>query len=657
MEDRRAGSFVLLVAMALSIVPTAHAQEILPPGQADDGRLKVLEFRALPLRDALRLFSEQTGVNVVASAQAADVPVSLFLHDVTPRAALSTLTKANNLFFREDPTSGIVTVFTNKEFEGNLRSFREERTRVFTLLYPNASDAAQAIADIYGDRVILSGGPDSGQVFQDLSDRFDRFDLVDGRSQGLGLFSGGNGGNGGGGGGGSGGFGSGISGGGLSGVNGLQGARRSDLLRDSRADRRLVEREAATLRPEDSVDISKLSPEQIQALVNAQQGQRGQQVVDQLIRMQQASIYITVIRRQNQVIIRTSDEETMKQMAELIQRLDVPTPLVLLEVKIMEIDLSDDFNSVFDYQFTDGNTLAGQFTNGNILPPAADALAPGPRRFAPITPGGTGIREGDMLFQFVNDNFRFRMQLLETKNRVTELATPLLLTANNEVSRLFVGEEVLLNRSFTGPQPIATGDVVVGQQFGAGSTAIEFRPVGTTLLVTPSINADRSVTLRILQETSEIQPDGAKVLVPTDTGFAPQLIDTVRAKTVSGTVVAKDGLAVAIGGLIQDTARDNRAAVPVVGKLPVIGFFFRRQNTVRSRTELVVMIRPYVFNTPTEASQVSHQLLDILSLHPTAPDGVGTLGTFAPNEVVRPNPPLNPLQTIFRFHNVEPKVY
>ncbi len=49
--------------------------------------------------------------------------------------------------------------------------------------------------------------------------------------------------------------------------------------------------------------------------------------------------------------------------------------------------------------------------------------------------------------------------------------------------------------------------------------------------------------------------------------------------------------------------------------------------------------------------------MDLLSLHPNAPEAVGTMNTFAPNEVVRPNPPQNPLQTIFRFHHVEPKEY
>lgn len=447
-----------------------------------------------------------------------------------------------------------------------------------------------------------------------------------------------------------GGFGAGGFGGG-----GFGGARRSDLLRAGRSQQRAEEEFAATVA--DTIPLENLTPEQIQALVSGRRDLEDRQVLEEALRRFQPTIYITVIRRQNQLVVRTSDPETMQQVADLVAEVDVPTPLVLLEVKILEVDLQDDFNSVFDYQFTDGLTVAGQFTTGNILPPSADAVPTDVRRSAPISfSDSSGVREGDLMFQVVSNNFRFRMQLLETKNRVTQLAAPLLLTANNEVSRLFVGEEVPLNRSFTGPQPL-TDTGFLGPAFGAGSTAIEFRPVGTTLLITPSINADRSVTLRILQETSNIVPEGARVLVPTDTGFAPQFIDVVRSRTVSGTIVAKDGLAVAIGGLIDESARDNRRQVPVIGKLPVVGFFFRRQATERTRSELIVVVRPYVFNTPTESAHLSKKLLERISLHPNAPDGEGTLDTFAPHEVVRPNPPTNPLQTIFRFHSVDPKVY
>ncbi|MEL6895540.1 MAG: hypothetical protein AAFP90_05495, partial [Planctomycetota bacterium] len=411
-----------------------------------------------------------------------------------------------------------------------------------------------------------------------------------------------------------------------------------------------------------------LTPEQIQAVVDAQRGIASEQQMQALQRIQQANIFVTVIQKQNQVIVRTSDPETMQQIADLIARVDVPTPMVLLEVKIMEITLDDGFTSIFDYQFTDGDAVAGAFTNGDLLPPPGDLVGGQSRRFSPLTPGGavfdavggalaagTPIGNGNALFQIVDQNFRARVQMLENKNRITTLASPTLMTANNEVSRLFIGNEVPLNRSFSGG---ATIGGIGGPVQGGANTTIEFRPVGTTLLITPSINADRTVTLRILQERSTIDENGANVQIPDGTGgFTEQPIDIVNSKTYSGTVIAKDGMTLALGGLIDESVADNREHVPVLGKLPVVGVLFRDQQTGRRRTETVMMIRPYIFNTPADASCTSQWLVDEQSLHPNAPDARGTLGTFSPHEVARPNPPKTPLETIFRFHSVEPKVF
>ncbi len=422
-----------------------------------------------------------------------------------------------------------------------------------------------------------------------------------------------------------------------------------------------------------------LSPEEIEALeaTASGEGKVNAAMVAALMARRRATIYVAVIRQHNQLLVRTSDEKTMQQIRDLVRRVDVPTPLVLLEVKILSVNLGDDFNSVFDYQYSDGVTTAGgfvpssliappspAFTTGNVLPPAADNPAnitpPLTRRDSPLapasSPGVAGSPNPPLLFQYVNNNFRMRMQLLENNNRITTLATPLLLTANNEVSRLFVGQDVPLNLGFTGPTPIVNA-AGTSTAFTAGSTNIQFRPVGTDLLITPNINADRTVTLRILQEVSNIVKAGANVYLPTSNGFTESPIDIVNAQSVSGTVVGMDGLTVAIGGLIQENLSDSRAEVPILGKLPVIGFFFRQQSTSRTRTELVILIRPYVFSTPCESAAANCKLVQELSIHPKAVDPSGTLNSFLPHEVLRANPPVNECQKIFRFHSLEPTTY
>ncbi|MGE3536611.1 MAG: type II secretion system protein GspD [Candidatus Tectimicrobiota bacterium] len=607
----------------------------------DGPLLPLVDFHDLPLNEVLRLLNEQTGLNMVSSAAAARVRVSLYLRQVAPLAVLDTVARAHNLWYRRDPQSGIISVRTIAEFQRDLASFREDRTEVFTLLYPNALDIAGALADLFGDRVQLSLGGNDTETFNELSERFDRFDLIDRRSQGFGGTQiGGTGGGG---------------GGGRSAVT-TQSDRTvlSDRATSTTLSRRGQRgtttqgtRQTSRSRERERDLPAQITAEEAQALEESASGvaDADTATVAEVLRRRPAVIFVTIIRKHNRLLIRTSDEQALEQIRDLIQRLDVPTPLVLLEVKILSVDLGDDFNSVFDFQFQKSGTLGG-FSGGEIQAPSLGSLLP----------GGTGLTPGNLIFQFVNSNFRVRLQLLESKNRLTTLATPLLLTVNNEVSRLFVGEERPLNRSFTGPQTVVN-NTGIGSTTTPGSTSIEFRPVGTTLLLTPNINADRTVTLRILQEISSISPNPAPVLVPTSTGFVQQFVDIVQSRTVSGTFVAKDNLTVAIGGLIEEGVADQRDAVPVLGKIPLLGVLFRRQQTGRTRRELIILIRPYILNTPTEGESMSRLLLDELSLHPSAPEGRGALGSHTPREVLRPEPAQSTLQESLRFHSVTPKDY
>ena len=235
------------------------------------------------------------------------------------------------------------------------------------------------------------------------------------------------------------------------------------------------------------------------------------------------------------------------------------------------------------------------------------------------------------------------------------MATPLLMTANNEVSRIFTGVQQPITIGFTPGQIVPT---TVGSSTTVTSTPITIlQDIGTSMLITPNINADRSVTLRILLESSSVVPGGGTIPVPNADGTVTQVpVDTVQQQTATATVVAQDGLAIALGGLIQESVSSNRQQVPILGKLPYLGFLFRNQADDRTRTELVIMIRPYVLTTPCDAAAVSRTTLENVSIHPNVPQGgFGSMGTYLPWEVLRANPPQNELQNIFRTSVILPK--
>lgn len=577
---------VVGVALGAVLLATgvARAQERAVPDAAP--RLDRVDFRELPLGEACRLLSDQTGINVVPSADASQRTVSLFLSNVTAMEAIEALCRAHELWFQRDAATGIVRISTVTEFNRDPLSFQEEKTEFFTLLYPNALDVGYAIRNLFGTRVVLRSSDGDRDILTDLANRFSRFDLLDSRTQGIGGSSVTQGG-------GTGGarLGGGFVTGDATTSQGLTGGQGVAPGTQPDVDPATTERPRVDATADEILDLQR-----ILGTTEVNEAQRAA-VLEVLARRRRAPINVTVARRQNKLIVRTGDDQAMAQIRTVVRRLDVPTALVLLEVRVLTIDLLDGLTSFFEYQWAHEET-AGSFSLGNILNPVPPALGP----------AGTGLRAGDMIFQYIDSRFAVRMQLLEQRNRVKVLATPVLLTANNEVCRLFVGREVPLNRSFSGGQVVANQLNAVTT---AGTTGIEFRPVGTTLLITPNINADRTVTLRIVQESSDTNST-ATVLVPSGTGFAPQTVNVVSSQSVSGTIVAKSDLAVAFGGLIETGTTIEREQVPILGDLPIVGFFFRRYVERETRRETVIVVRPYVLTTPAESEAVSQHLLDKL---------------------------------------------
>ncbi len=613
-------------------------------------RLELIEFDDVPLSEAMRLFAEQSGLNVITSTEAGKTKVTVFLKNVTPIDALEAMVKANGLFYRIEANSGIVRIATLQEYEKDLSSFREEQTRVFTLLYPNPSAVAQVIQQVFGDRVQLNRADAEVEDLVDLSQRFSRFDLVDGRSLGLGSHSANSGNRSGQNANPFGGVGqqfNALNAGGLGGLGVLGGNAINGLgsFNNQNGQQRTTPRVQESLR--------NMSADQIQQLENeiAENGQLTEQIQADLMQRREATIYVSTIRRNNQVIVRTGDARSMEQIAALVQQLDVPTPTVLLEVKVLRIVLADGFNSAFEY-LGGVSKSATAFSDGSLSP-----TFPGGSSVAQQLGNGLGVAgnvPGALTFQVVDKSFRTRMQLLESKNCVTALATPLILTANNEVSRIFVGDTLPFTVGFTPSQVLSSVGAVNGAV--AATPVTELRDVGQSLLITPNINADRTVTLRIVEENSERVVGGSSIPVPATSGSGVTNIsvDTVRRRTISGTVVAQDGNAVALGGMIEEHASDSRDQVPVLGNIPGLGFFFRRQAISRSRTELVVIVRPYVFNTPTESAATSELLLGEISTHPDAANVSDSMNRKLPFTVTRADAECNQRAKLFKFHSGAP---
>ncbi|MDP1772702.1 MAG: hypothetical protein Q8L15_10495 [Methylobacter sp.] len=620
--------FFVAMTLTLAMLPTfsaAATQPVVEPKAGLSRVIEQIEFRDITVGDALRILSEQSSLNIIASKEAADVHVTMFLRRVTPIEVIEAISKTYNLWYKRDFDSNIVRLYTVKEYRLEQVEFKKEETEIFTLKNAkNALDLAETIQNLFSSRVRLSYGRNQQELMTDLQQRFARFDMIDRRTtqhfSGAGTTGGAGGG----------------------GTNGITTTGTQQFGNQQNGNQQYGNQQYGNQgygqngqngRPQqldEQLDalgnvIGKLN----NAQQNANQGQGGggditgqfsgdiaetRGMVDASVR-HLAPIFVGVIKHQNRVLVRSRDMDAMNEIRAIYKRLDVDSSMLLMEVKILAIDLSDGFDSLFDFKLKNGSvqtstmerTGADLLTNG--LQTAAAAFNPA------------------LLATVVSKNFEARMQLLEKENRITQLATPILLTSNQEVSRFFVGSEI----------PIITGYVpgTTNINNGLGGITITVPPsatytqrkVGNTLLLTPNINADNTVSIQVLVEQSSVAKNGATILVSGGTGLIEQPIDTVQEKTFSGSVIAKDNNTVAVGGLIEEGAGNKESKVPFLGDIPLLGFFFREEGQTRSRTELVVIIKPHIITSPAEAQQVSEKMMKENSVHPNAEDA-GNLDVY-----------------------------
>src|SRR5690606_19895577 len=92
-------------------------------------------------------------------------------------------------------------------------------------------------------------------------------------------------------------------------------------------------------------------------------------------------------------------------------------------------------------------------------------------------------------------------------------------------------------------------------------------------------------------------------------------IDTVNTSNIQGIVVAKDGLTVAIGGLISHRNRELVEKVPLLGDIPVLGQLFQRKELEQTKSELMLLITPHIITNPSDAENVTYDSLDAAALH------------------------------------------
>ncbi len=568
----RQAMMVWICAFLIVFAPAALNTAI---AAGENERIQSLEFKDARVINAIRVLSELTGVNIVATKAAGAKEVSLFIRDTTVGDAIDGICRVSGLWYRYNSKTRVYLLMTAEEYKQDIVVYRNDQTRVFTLQHQNVLSAARIIEGLF----------DPGRV--EVTEDADEDGLED------------------------------MGAGGSSSRSGSSSSRSSSSRTDDRdrrsrdrdrrrsSDRRGGGRSGSSSNSVISIDGRDLTAGQVAALRPEQDDALPAVSVQELSRVTRnvPPIYITTNRMHNQLFVRTADEEAMADIARIIKDADKPLTQVLLEMKILQFTVGDDFRSIFNIGLNSDKTKSVTYNGSNITGPGTL-----------LSLGNQALQGGQFLFQILDEQLQIQLELFERDNKVEVLATPMLLAANNQLATIFIGDEV----------PVVTGSgsqttiVSDGNTTTAGNAIEqELREIGTTLEIRPRINSDRTVTLSIFQDSSEVKENNATILVPGAGGtLVTQTIDTVSSSNISGIVVAQDGLTVAIGGLIKKKKNKDIQKVPLLGDIPAVGTLFTKKVDEESKTELVLLITPHIITSAPEGEQKSRQRLGSTSDNP-----------------------------------------
>jgi len=298
--------------------------------------------------------------------------------------------------------------------------------------------------------------------------------------------------------------------------------------------------------------------------------------------------YVKADERTNQVIIKTLPDR-LQEVEGLIAALDRKTREVLIDAKIVKVTYDDDavtgvnWDSVFSNLAFHGVDTTDSFRNTTAGTPPSEV------------PGITRIELDDIFRKVVNsktsefptggaelllgtvarDGYEV-MRYLETVGSTKLISNPRMLVTENQDAKIHVGTREAYVTSTT-----TTGTTTTTAE------NIEFVDVGIQLNVTPQINQDGYVTMKIKPEVSSVVRT-----FTTKNGSQVPIVDKSTAET---TVMVKDGNTIVLGGLRKDEKSTSDERLPFLGKIPLIGPAIFGQRTRNNQlTELVVFITPTI---------------------------------------------------------------
>lgn len=269
------------------------------------------------------------------------------------------------------------------------------------------------------------------------------------------------------------------------------------------------------------------------------------------------------------------------------------TRQVLLEAKIIEVELSDNFQAGINWSavlrdgshtFFGGQTAPANFDDNPLKSGIGTPVIVAPGQ--PISGFTTQPLGGAFMLSLDFPDFNAFIDLLQAQGNTRVLSSPRVATLNNQKAVIKAGSDEFFvtdisNNTVTGTASTSNSNVELTPFFS-----------GIALDVTPQISEDGTVTLHIHPTVSDVRDQTKTITVGKDVNTLPLAFSEIRES--DSIVRAKSGQVIVIGGLMRNTRRRQDFRTPFLGSIPGLGNLFKSQRNLDKKTELVILLRPLV---------------------------------------------------------------
>ncbi|MFZ6846275.1 pilus (MSHA type) biogenesis protein MshL [Undibacterium sp. RuTC16W] len=307
-----------------------------------------------------------------------------------------------------------------------------------------------------------------------------------------------------------------------------------------------------------------------------------------------------VISPQSGVVVIRAMSDEMRNVSAYLKATQLSVDRqVILEAKILEVELNDRFQSGINWaSFAALNAAPNSRASLGFVSPGTNlstttvtATDTGLTATSGTALGAVSTAAGSLFgLVFQTSNFAALLSFLESQGNVHVLSSPRIATLNNQKAVLKVGkDEFFVTKVTSTPGTSST----TGSS--APTSSVEVQPFfsGVALDVTPQIDENGNITLHVHPSVSNVTTVEKTLNLGTSGTLTLPLASSAVSETDS-VVRGQDGRIVAIGGLMRQATTNDRSQIPGAGDVPLVGALFRNTNQVVQKRELVILIKPTI---------------------------------------------------------------